>query len=67
MTAGELKQALLFLNLNNSALARHLSLSEGAVRKWLSGQVSVPADVAAWLRRYVRFFHENPPPRRNQT
>lgn len=48
------------LVLTYAALAFHLGCDDRLVRRWASGKVGVPADVAAWLEALVVVWETRP-------
>lgn len=49
MTGGELRAALVTLNLTQSALARALGIEARQVRRWVKGEAPVAGPAVAWL------------------
>jgi plasmid maintenance system antidote protein VapI len=66
MTHDEFLSTLKTLGWTVRGLARILGRPEGTVTNWRKPEYSVPADVAAWLRRrlraHQRMMEDDPPP-----
>lgn len=60
--ATRLSTALDALNWSGRSLALLLGKNERTVRRWVSGDCDVPADVLAWVERLADFHRVNPPP-----
>lgn len=60
MTPAEMHETLARVGWSRREFARRIGLSEGAVRQW----VTVPQDVATWLRRLAVIAEQAPAPRR---
>ena len=64
MTAAEFNIVLESIGWSRNTLAQRLGLgSDRAVRRWSSGQNTIPAAIAAWLLEVARTLEELPPPK----
>ena len=62
MDTREFATSLKTLGWSNRALARVLGVHETRVRRWASGAVEIPPDIASWLERLAAAHEANPVP-----
>lgn len=67
MTPATLLSTLSRLHWTQRGLADLLGVDKTQVRRWTSGEYPVPAPIAAWLERVVRWLDRNPPPAKRST
>jgi hypothetical protein len=69
MTPERFRECLHIMGLGPNALAYMLGLGDNRLhiaRRWASGRVNIPTEIAEWVEKLVLFFEANPPPRRWQ-
>lgn len=62
MTPERFKYCLDTLHWTQRLFAQRLGRSEGNIRQWAYGRVTIPNDVASWLEKAASFMEDNPPP-----
>ncbi len=62
MTPLELRECVDALNWSLRGLATLLDCDYRMVRRWETGQVSIPPKIADWLRVMADLHRQNPPP-----
>ncbi len=62
MTPGRLRECLGLLRWSQRGLAEVLECDDRLVRRWASGDGSVPAEVSAWLETLAAFHASIPVP-----
>jgi ribosome-binding protein aMBF1 (putative translation factor) len=62
MSPSQLREALAMLRWSQRGLADALECDDRMVRRWASGDASIPPDVSEWLARMADFAQANPPP-----
>ena len=62
MTPTRLRDCLALLRWSQRGLAEALGCDDRLVRRWASGDGSVPPDVVEWLERAAAFHIANPAP-----
>ena len=62
MTADRFRACLDALSWSGRGLAALLNVDERQVRRWASGQYSIPDPIAAWLETLARFHESHPAP-----
>jgi hypothetical protein len=63
MTSTEFRACLATLDWSPRSLAHLIDRDERMVRRWGSGQYTIPDDVADWLATLAAFHDRHPPPR----
>ncbi|MXV43474.1 nuclease [Saccharibacter sp. 17.LH.SD] len=63
MTPTRLRQCLDTLHWTQRGFARIVGCSEGTVRQWARGRLSVPSSIAAWLEKIADYVEKNPLPK----
>ena len=64
MNPGRLRECLALLRWSQRGLADALGIDERQVRRWATGQATVPEEIAAWLERRAASIASDPPPAR---
>jgi plasmid maintenance system antidote protein VapI len=64
MTPDRFRECLDALNWTQRGVASVLDVDERQVRRWATGQYSIPAPVAAWLETLTEFHEAHPAPAR---
>jgi ribosome-binding protein aMBF1 (putative translation factor) len=62
MTPTQFRACLDTLDWSQRSLARLLDRDERMVRRWASGQCTIPEDVAEWLTTLAAFHAKHPVP-----
>jgi hypothetical protein len=62
VTADRFRACLDALSWSGRGLAALLNVDERQVRRWASGQYSIPDPIAAWLETLARFHESHPAP-----
>ncbi|TGE01665.1 hypothetical protein EU555_03025 [Methylobacterium nonmethylotrophicum] len=62
MSLDRLREVLALLRWSQRGLADALECDDRLVRRWASGDGSVPPEVAAWLEALADAHERNPPP-----
>ncbi len=62
MTASRLREVLTILRWSQRGLAEALGCDDRLVRRWASGNASVPPDVADWLEQLGQAMAAHPVP-----
>lgn len=64
MTSERLRECLALLRWSQRGLAAALTMDERQVRRWATGEASIPEQVATWLERRAAAMAADPPPAR---
>lgn len=69
MSPADFREAVDTLRWSYRGLAETLNCDDRLVRRWASGAMTIPPEVATWLRVLAQVHRSNPPPenwRRNR-
>ncbi len=62
MTPDRLRECIALLRWSQRGLAAALTVDERQVRRWATGEASIPEHIAAWLERRAAAMAADPPP-----